>query len=116
MSLFNDVIKDDAAGFVDPELFGEEVVYEPAGQGAQPRTIRAVVTRGPRVASQFSRGTRPSINVTVRNSVEHGISSAEIKGGADRIRLPNHFGAADASRMILSIVAQDAGMIRLEVG
>lgn len=108
-----DTILDDTAS-IWLEKFGETITYLPGSGGS--RSILAIVNRPE--ASKISglpHGSGAALIIEVANDVTTGISAAEVDRGRDKVQLPERFGDAVKTKRITNILAQDAGMIKLEL-
>lgn len=116
MGLLNDAILNDATfAFIDPDVFGESVVYTP--DGGSDRTINAVVDRSPpRPLPEQPRGN-PSrmIEVWVANDSTRGIAASELKLKDDTITVSDRLGKSATAHRIVQLIEADEGMLRLKL-
>jgi len=92
----------------------EYVTYVPASGSA--RRIRAVVDRpGAEQLPGVAGGSRPGIEILVRNSSTAGISSAEIDTGGDKLRAAMNVNEKPVTMRIVEILNHDAGCLLLKV-
>jgi hypothetical protein len=107
----------------DPEAFldawGEQMIYTPAVGDA--RTITAIVDRNVRTRTVVGTSA-PQCEVMVANRATSitddgygGISSAALDRGGDKLTFAPVIGGADRDWTINKIIAQDGGMLTLEV-
>ncbi len=96
--------------------FGETVDYYADG-ATLTRSITAVVDRQPPAAPASAPGglREPFLLVEVANDATLGISSAALDLGRACLGVALRPGQARTKRRAVAIVAQDLGMIRLEV-
>jgi hypothetical protein len=90
----------------------ETITYEPAGGGS--REISAVVDR--RQAEPMdglSGGTRPQVELVVRNDATAGIASSSVDTGGDKVQVALRRGDTAQTLRIVDLVNQDAAMIRI---
>jgi hypothetical protein len=115
MTTFDDRFNDRAAAKMLAE-FGETIIYRP--RGGAPRSIQAMVDRGPPQVPGGSVGTlAPFVVVEVRNSCTTGIRESDVDTGGDQIDVPLKSGGAMKSLSIKRVQSsQDSGMVRLECG
>lgn len=102
-----------APGLMDQ--FGESVVYLPRN-GADGRPISAIVERGAlEVMSEIGDHATPAIVVQVFNDSATGISSQEINTGGDKIKVALRVGQTPTDRMVVEVLSDSGGMLRLAV-
>lgn len=102
----------DASAFVDPDVFGEEIIYKPLA-GA-PVKINAIVVRDPpEFRSVAGASRRPKMLVYVRNHRTKGRES--INTGGDRVHVAYRIGSCAEDFSVTGPVTQDAGMWQLEL-
>lgn len=104
-------LQDAAAAFF---LFGdvETITYRPAsGVG---REISAVVDRRQaEVMDGLRGGSRPQVELVVRNDATVGIAADAIDTGADKVDVPLRKGDTAQRLRIVELVNQDAAMLRI---
>jgi hypothetical protein len=88
------------------------VDYLPSGGAV--RRIRAILDRTGIESIGEAGGDREAFELTVKNSAESGISSAEINTGADKLRLQPREGMAPITASIVDILDHDAAMMRIK--
>lgn len=92
----------------------EYVTYVPASGSA--RRIRAVIYRpGPEQLAGRSGGSRPAVEVLVRNSSTAGIASTEIDTGGDKINVAANVNEKPETMRIVEVLNHDAGCVLLKV-
>lgn len=92
----------------------EWILYRP--RTGSPRRIRAVVTRGD--ASDLpgvSDGSRPYLEILVKNHATSGISSTTADTGGDKIDVAPRQGEAPRRMRLTEIVSQNAGLMVVKV-
>ncbi len=96
--------------FLLPDV--ETIIYLPRGGGN--RSISAVVSRpGPEAIGSLDGGSRPHIDLLVKNDATEGISSDEINTGGDKVTAALRKGITAVNLRITEILHQNAAMIRL---
>lgn len=108
MSIFDDILAQDAAFAVNPELApgAESVTYKPV-LGAAAMTFDAVVNRLPPEVDPGSGAVVHHITVFVPNHATLGVTSVNTSG--DRIHLPRRQGGTAEDLKVAEILTQDAG-------
>jgi hypothetical protein len=115
MGMLDQVMASDAVAFLDPDGFGESVVY--TKRDSTTRDIVAIVDRDPPVHGQ---ALRPKMRLVVANNSTTGISSAELDTG-DTITVPYRIGDTAGVYRIRRAPSyrnqptEDSGMIDLEL-
>ena len=88
--------------------------YLPAGGTA--RRIQAIIDRlGAEETENISGGEREAFEVTVKNNITAGISSAEVNTGGDKVMLSPREGMRPVKASIVEVLDHDAAMMRLKV-
>ena len=96
--------------FLLPDV--ETIIYLPLSGGS--RSISAIVSRpGPAEIGPLAGGSRPHIELLVKNDATKGISSDEIDTGGDRVTVALRKGITAVKLRITEILHQDAAMMRL---
>ena len=102
---------------VGPTLEGlsaKQIVYYPRSGGS--RTIEAIVEYlGPQQVAGLAGGSRPQMDVYVRNNSATGISSAQVDTGGDKLDVPLRYGKSAKKVRINEVIAQDKAMLKLRV-
>ena len=94
--------------------FGETGTYYPFGGDA--REITVIVTRKPPAELDGApHGCGPAIEIAVANDATTGISSSEVNTMKDEYKLPVRIGETAQKRLIIEILSQDAGRMKLEL-
>jgi len=92
----------------------EYVTYVPASGSA--RRIRAVIYRpGPEQLPGVAGGSRPAIEVLVKNDSTAGIASDEIDRGGDKIQIAPTVNKKPVTMRIAELINHDAGCLLLKV-
>ncbi len=115
MTTFDTIFAERAAR-VMLDRFGESIVYEPLV--GQPRTILAMVDRGPPAQPVEMQGVlADETTIEVLNHPTDGIPPAKIDTGGDFVRIAPWPGA-EPVLLRVSLIAQqeDVGMVRLRLG
>ena len=101
-----------AAPGVQSSLSSATITYLPRGGPA--RTIQAIVEyKGPQPLDGLRGGSRPHVELLVRNHATLGISSKEIDTGGDLLQVPLRRGRSVRTVRIVQIIGQDRAMLRL---
>lgn len=101
-----------AAPGVQESLSAATITYLPRGGGS--RSIKAIVEYvGAQSLDGLKGGSRPHVELYVRNDVAAGISSREIDTGGDKVQVPLRMGRSVRTVRIVKILAQDRAMLRL---
>lgn len=102
-----------AAGFgIESSLSSATIVYLPKAGGS--RSIQAVIDYvGAQALDGLKGGSRPHVELYVRNDAAAGISSREIDTGGDKVQVPLRRGRSVRTIRIVQILAQDRAMLRL---
>lgn len=88
------------------------ITYLPRGGGS--RSIKAIIEyKGAKPLDGLSGGSRPHVELLVRNDATYGISSREIDTGGDKVQVPFRRGRSVRTVRIVQILAQDRAMLRL---
>lgn len=109
-----------AALAIDPLMdeFGEYLTYYPTHTGnTGPRSIRAMVDRGPPEGQEVSEVLAPMVIIEVENHAVRGIDSTTLDTGGDEIELelwPGH--GLRRLQIKKPLPATDNSMLRLECG
>jgi hypothetical protein len=112
MTIIDEALEISAANYL--AAWGEPVQYLPSGGTA--RNIQAVVDREtPTQLDDMPHVHAPRLVIHVANDSIIGISSAEINISNDKILVPVRIGETAVQKLITKIIAQDPGMMRLEV-
>jgi hypothetical protein len=112
MGFLDDCLTDDAAAFVDSDVFGESVVYTPRCSPGV--TINAVIIRDPPAARDGAPGARrPKMLAFIRNHTTLGRTA--IDTGGDTITVAYRKGGDARAYQVTGPVNQDAGMWELEL-
>lgn len=115
MGLLDDVLASDAAVFADTDGFGESVTYTPFGGAA--RTITVVPFRGvPILPGGSPAGSTLDLIIEVRNHATLGILPGSLKLRGDKITIAARLGETATDRIIVELLEQDSGMLRLRLG
>ena len=94
--------------------FGETGTYYPFGGDA--REIAAIVNRQePAELDGAPHGAAPKLTIDVENDATTGISSSEVNTMKDEYKLPVRIGETAQKRLIIEILSQDAGRMKLEL-
>ncbi len=111
-NVFDDILEDDSSEFLDE--FAEDIIYLPAGGGSRP--IRGIVNREiPEGIPSAPHGNTPILTVLIANDATDGISSSELDKGGERITIDIRAGKVATNRKVTRLLAQDAGMIKVEL-
>ena len=93
--------------------FGEEVTYFPR-DGSGPRVVMAMVERGElEFITEVGDITGQAIVVRVRNEKPLGIKSDEIDTGGDEISVSLRIGETPQRRVVVRVLNDNGGMVRL---
>jgi hypothetical protein len=110
---FREQVAEDAAlVFADPDTFGEEITYYPAGDTTKPRTIRALVYRGelgPRPEDELIQAV--TVRLRIPNHALYGITAHT---GADLADVVCRIGETAKRVHVLRVIDGDEGMWHLE--
>ncbi len=88
------------------------VTYTP--RTGAPRSIEVLIQYvGPRALAGIAGGSRPHLEILVRNHATLGITSRQVDTGGDKLTLPLRIGRVDKIVRIVEIIAQDRAMLRL---
>lgn len=96
MGFIDDILKQDAAFFVDPDLMpGAEAVVILLADGTT-RTVNAIVDRDPpEVIDGTGRSVRPTMTITLPNSSTTGLALSEADAhGKVKVRVAQRIGGA----------------------
>lgn len=94
--------------------FAEDVTYQP--NGGTPRSIRAVVDRRqPSTLDGVAGSYAARAVVSVRADSELGITPAELDLARDQLVLPLQVGGTPEARQFGAVLAQDNGLLTVEV-
>ena len=90
----------------------ETISYLPAGGGS--RSISALLEYpGPGPVDGLAGGSRPIVDIFVKNDSASGIASSEINTGGDKIQLPQRIGLTARTVSIMRIIAHDKSIMHL---
>lgn len=90
------------------------IVYLPKAGGS--RTIQGLIEYlGPSLMAGVAGGSRPRMELLVRNDTTYGISSREIDTGGDKVQIPLRRGRSVRTVRIVELLAQDRAMLRVLV-
>ena len=106
---------DRAAAVEQLEIYGEPVVYHPAG--GTPRAVVAIVTRsGPAELMGLPPGARAEVlMVTVLDDPDEGIALSELDTGGDFVSVAARRSDTPRKRRLIRVAHQDTAMLTLEV-
>jgi len=94
-------------------VHGETVAYYP--RAAEPREIKAIVTRlPPQSVPGTVRARSPVWRLVVRNDEDAGIAADSLDTGGDEIRLTERIGGTDSRRQISRLVDHNAAVVVVE--
>lgn len=106
----------DVDAMLTRDHFGEQIVYVPAGDSENLRTIDAIIDRDAVETIEGLEPIRtPQLVVTVANDATTGISSSEIDTGTDRVVLPVRFREDPKNLGIARVITHDQGVVVFEV-
>lgn len=113
-SEFDQELIDTAAEFLTAFGEAEKGTYYPYVGGS--REITAIVNRpGPAGLEGAPHGSSPKLSIVVANNATTGISSDEVNEMKDEYKVAVRIGEAAQRKLITKILAQDAGMMELEL-
>lgn len=102
-----------AVGSALDAFSADTIIYQPRSGAA--RSIEAIVEYpGPAAINGLSGGSRPVIDIYVKNDSTIGIGSDEIDTGGDKIQVPPRFGRAAVTMRIVRIVSHDKATLHLQ--
>ena len=94
-------------------LGASTITYRPRGGGS--RSIEAIIEYpGPAAISGLSGGSRPIMDIYVKNDSTTGIASAEVDTGGDKLDVPIRFGLTVKRMRITRIFAQDKAILHIQ--
>ena len=94
-------------------LDAKSITYRPR-TGAS-RSIKAIIDYpGPDVIGGLAGGSRPIMDIYIKNDSTTGISSAEVDTGGDKLDVPLRFGLTAARVRVTKIVAQDKAILHIQ--
>ena len=113
MALLDEAMENDAAAFVDTDVFGESITYTPGdGSGAVSRNA-VVIRRLPELVAGTAAALAPVIDVWIRNHATLGVSAVD--RGSDMVSVATKVGGTAAAHAIDQIVEQDSAMWHLRL-
>lgn len=106
---------DRAAAVEQLEIYGEPIIYYPAG--GPPRPIVAIVTRsGPAELMGLPAGARAEVlMVTILDDATEGIALTELDTGGDFVSVAARRGGIPYKRRLIRVAYQDSAMLTVEV-
>ena len=111
-NVYDDILEAGSSVYLDE--FSEDIIYLPAGGGS--REIRGIVNREmPEDIPGAPHGNTPVLTVSTANDATAGISSSELNTGGDRITIDVRAGKVATNRKVTRLLAEDAGMIKVEL-
>ena len=94
-------------------LDAKTITYRPRS-GAS-RSIESIIEYpGPGGIDGLSGGSRPLLDIYIKNDSTSGISSAEVDTGGDKVEVPLRIGLTAARVRITKIVTQDKAILHIQ--
>ena len=113
MSLHDTIIEDAKKVFINPQEFGESIVYYK--RNGRTRPISAVVIREALgILPEDGDVVYPMFEIHVANDPSEGIASDELNLGGDQLEFPDRVGQTPKRHSILKLLSHDEGMLVLE--
>lgn len=101
-----------AVGSMLHGLSVKTIVYRP--RIGSSRNIEAIIEYpGPETIDGLAGGSRPILDVYIRNDSIKGISSAEVDTGGDELDVPLRYGLTNQEVRIIQIVDQNKAMLHV---
>lgn len=94
-------------------LDAKTIIYYPRGGGS--RSIEAIIEYpGPAAIDGLLGGSRPVIDIYVKNDSISGISSAEVDTGGDKVDVPMRFGLSASRMRIVNLIGHDKAVLHVQ--